>query len=57
MTITEMINKRIVSNKVSKVENEVCQGCCQNYEGECRAYCLPHSKKEEDYRKEGIVKC
>jgi hypothetical protein len=40
----------MVANKVSGVPDSTCQGCSQCWDGECRAFLLPHSVEEYDYR-------
>lgn len=39
-----------VCGKISNVADETCQDCPQCWEGECRAFCLPHSLAERNHR-------
>jgi len=43
--------------KVAVVSDEFCQDCHHNFEGECRAYVLPHTKEEREQRLDNPVKC
>jgi len=42
-----------IKRKISNVSDEVCQGCTQLWNDECRAYSMPHSKAEEAHRSSG----
>lgn len=46
-----------VTNKAFHVSDEICLGCSQNWEGECRAYEVPHSVAEATYRSSGATNC
>lgn len=37
-------------NMIKDVPDEVCNGCAQLYEGECRAFQMPHSEEERQAR-------
>ncbi len=41
-----------IAHKIREVPDETCQGCPQNWEGECRAYEIPHSRQEREYREQ-----
>lgn len=40
----------MIKGKIRKVGDEICATCSQLYEGECRAFLMPHDRKEYDYR-------
>lgn len=42
-----------VAHKIADVSDEVCEKCGQNWENECRAYCVAHSEEEYEHRKAG----
>lgn len=42
-----------IEHKIRRTPDEVCAPCPQNYEGECRAYSLPHSDAERQARTTG----
>jgi hypothetical protein len=44
------MNRGHVMHKIAVVPDEMCRVCPQNYEHECRAYSIPHSKEEEAAR-------
>jgi len=48
-----------IKNKIRDVSDELCVHCTQAWEGECRAYLVPHSKEEYEYRKSkgGVALC
>jgi len=39
-----------VTGKIRDVPDSVCEGCPQNYQGECRAYLVPSSDEERLHR-------
>ena len=44
----------MVTEKITeRTPDEVCLKCSQCWEGECRAYEMPHSKEEYAHRSEG----
>ncbi len=49
--------KTITINPETKIEpdttDEMCSVCSQNYEGDCVAFCHPHSEKERSVRMNG----
>jgi hypothetical protein len=40
----------VVVRKIMQVEDATCRKCGQCYDGECRAYIMPHSQGEEEAR-------
>lgn len=47
-----------VQNKIRQVHDDVCKlTCAQFYEGECRAYQMPHSEAERVCRNSGSAAC
>lgn len=40
----------LISGKIHNVPDETCAGCPQNWRGECRAFCIPHSTEERRHR-------
>ena len=36
----------MVTNKIAPVQDALCELCAQCWEGECRAYQMPHSSEE-----------
>ena len=43
----------MVKYKIKSVPDEICEGCSQNWQEECRAYNMPQSKEERKQRKQG----
>lgn len=43
----------MIQGKIRNVQDAVCEGCSQSWYGVCRAYSIPHSEEETDYRKSG----
>ncbi len=39
-----------IEHKITPVSDSVCEQCCQLWEGECRAYSMPHSEAEREHR-------
>lgn len=44
-----------VRNKAYLVEDELCELCPQCWQGECRAFLVPHSEEERKHRESGDV--
>jgi len=40
----------MVDHKIGRVSDEVCAQCAQCWEGECRAFTVPHSEAERIQR-------
>ena len=47
----------MIYHKIREIQDKVCEGCSQNYYGECRAYEMPHSQEESEQRKSGMPNC
>lgn len=47
----------MVAHKIMDVADATCRGCPQNWQGECRAYEVPHSPEEGNQRKAGSMNC
>jgi len=43
--------------KLKDVDDSVCEGCSQNWDGECRAYLMPHSDEERKSRSAAKRNC
>ena len=39
-----------IRNKIKKVPDSTCKGCPQSWQGECRAFLLPHTDVEMAHR-------
>ncbi len=46
----------MVEHKILKVDDKVCEGCPQNWEAVCRAYSMPHSEEEREFRTQGKIR-
>ncbi len=46
-----------VSNKIVDVPNSTCHKCYQNFENVCRAFEVPGSEFEKEYRERGGAVC
>jgi hypothetical protein len=44
-------------NKISKVADFVCRRCPQYWDGDCRAFNVPHSNDERRAREERVMYC
>jgi len=47
----DKIKHRIITNDSS------CEGCSQNWQGECRIFCIPHTHKEAEFRGKSDPNC
>lgn len=47
----------MIKHKAYSVPDSVCEGCSQLYEGECRAFTVPHSPDETEHRAGGAMNC
>lgn len=45
----------MIKHKIRKVPDSVCEKCTQLWEGECRAFEVPHSRAERTSRHRGGV--
>lgn len=43
----------MIRGKIRNVQDAVCKGCSQLWNGECRAFQMPHSDEEYEHRKKG----
>jgi len=44
---------RVLNKAWGRVQDEVCVGCPQNWQGQCRAYQAYHSPEEREHRSRG----
>jgi hypothetical protein len=44
-------------HKISNVSDKVCEGCRQQWEDNCVAFNVPHTREEREYREQGYAKC